>query len=344
MDDSAARPVPGPEPHSKDWYNLRIFNPDRERKVVWGASQSANVCGQGPYGSALEEYCLAKGVIDKEQADDERAERMRVGQLVEPAILQVYAEKQDCAISTGHPMYFHPEHDFMGATPDAMRVASTTDPDKWVWCVDAKSTNWRMFDRTGQNVDKYGQEGTDQVPRYILFQAQQLMAVLGVKQVDFAVLSDGLVRVYSVDRSDELIKQIVQAEDEMLQRLVNDDPPLPAWTHDGTQKLINDMCGVSVGKVTTLEPIVCDMYKRSLQLKRERQTLDEAIKELTNRVVWAMGDAEVAYCDDLKLKRTVVKDQVGTAKQVMDAKNKVGQVVRKGYTRLTKSMRKDLDE
>jgi predicted phage-related endonuclease len=337
---SEVKPIVGPTPHSKDWYGLRIFDPTRDRKVVWGASQAANVCGQGPYGSALEEYCIAKGVTEKDFGEQQE-ERMRVGQLVEPAILQIYAEKQDCAISTGHPMYFHAEHAFMGATPDAMRVHSTDNPDTWVWCVDAKSTNWRMFDKTGENVDKYGQEGTDQVPRYILFQAQQLMAVLGVRRVDFAVLCDGLVRIYTVDRSDELIKQIVEAEDEMVQRLVNDDPPAPAWTHSGTSKLINDMYGVSVGKVITLEPVVQDMYKRALLMDKEKKELEKSIKELKNRVAWAMADAEIAYCGDLQLKRTVVKDSVGTMQHVLDAKSKVGKVIRKGYTRLTKSVRKD---
>lgn len=343
MTSERIKPISGPAPHTTDWYELRIFDPDRDRKVVWGASQTANVCGQGPYGSALEEFCRAKGVVERNEDDETRKERMRVGQLIEPAILQIYAEKTGCSVTTQHPMYFHPEHDFMGATPDAIRVVGASRQDDWVLCVDAKSTNWRMFDRSGQDVDKFGKEGTDQVPRYILFQAQQLMAVLGLGQVDFAVFCDGMVKIYSVDRSDELISQIVSAESEMVERLINDDPPEPAWTHSGTRSLINDMYGVSVGKTITLEPFEVDLFARCLEMESQKKSLESSITEIRNRILYAMGDAEVALCGDLKLKRSVIPESLGSEDHVATARSNIGKVIRKGSVRLTKSRRKDTD-
>ena len=123
-------------------------------------------------------------------------------------------------------MFFHPEFPWMAATPDGFCLEPIGSGLMRGRLIEAKATTTAMLDRTGENPDAFGEEGTDQVPRKFLAQAQQQMAVTGMDVVDFPVLIDGWdLRMYTVERCEATIDLIKRAGSDMVRRVLEDDPP-----------------------------------------------------------------------------------------------------------------------
>lgn len=319
-------PVKGPEAYSESWYSLRLFNPDRrERPVVFGASEAASACGLSPYESTLQLYLTKRGEWSHEFSSSQQ-DRMDIGKELEPAILNLYEKRQGCFTNRNLPMYFHPDHSFMGATPDAIGFNESRDSaDFTEWSVDAKSTGWRMLDKTGDDHSKYGADGTDQIPLTNLCQAQVQMAVMGLSRCDFPVLVDNRdFRVYRVNRDDEFIGSIVSAMKELSERIINADPPEPNWQHSGIVKVIRGMFGTEVGKVASLSEEDHDLWIRRAQLKSEVSLKEEEINEIDAQLAWAMEDAEIGRFPDATIE----------LKKITVGECEVPAYVRKGYSYL----------
>lgn len=206
----------GPMPQTPEWTALRYFDPDRERPVIFGASEAAAACGMSPYTTPLELFLLKRRELDPEEEND----AMRLGKKLEPIVLDEYQLRTGRVLAVDLPMFLHADHAFMAATPDAMAESDTV-------AVDAKTSSFRRYNRSADVADeKFGEEGTDQMPSDYVLQAQQQIAVLGVDSVDFPVLFDGrTLRIYTVQRNDELINIVTSAERELAERIASDDPP-----------------------------------------------------------------------------------------------------------------------
>lgn len=332
--------ITGPEAYSPEWYSFRRYDPERlGRPVVFGASEAAAACNVSPYSSALQLYLEKRGEF--EQAfSDEATKRVNMGRRLEPLILDCYEEEAECSLARNQPLLFHPTARFMAATPDA--IAYRPDEE---WSVDAKATSFRMIDRTGDDHEKFGEPGTDQIPLSYLFQAQQQMAVVNCDRCDFPVLVDGRdLLIYTVKRNDELIEQILSAEQELAERIIAGDPPEPNWSHSGTSKLLQSMFGCDIGRAAQLCEVDHALWIRSEQLKDQKKMIEEELESIRSRLLWSMQDAAVGRFPDaeIELRRTIIKDQIWTEQDVAEAVANIGQVKRSGYVRLTaKKLKRD---
>lgn len=334
----AHNPIAGPESYSEEWYSIRKFDPDRkERPVIFGASEAAAACNQCQYSSALELYMVKRGEFVKEFSEDAQ-HRVDMGKRIEPVILDVYEERQDCLLTRSLPMYFHPVWNFMAATPDAIATKAIDRETAVEWSVDAKATTWRMVDKSGDDAGKFGITGTDQIPIAYLFQGQVQMAVMGFDRCDFPVLVDGReLRIYTVARNDDLIKEIALAEAELSERIIAGDPPEPNWEHSGTIKVLHSLYGVEAGKVATLPADLHDLWIRSEELGKAEKMIKEERDEIKARIMWALGDAQIGRFDDgtFEIKRTVIADSYVTEDKVKALSARLGKVDRAGHSRLT---------
>lgn len=331
-------PVRGPDAYSDEWYLLRSFDPRRKRPVVIGASEAAAACNQSPYSSALQLYMEKRGELASSFTSAQQ-NRLDMGKRLEPIILDCYEEQAKCHLTRGLPVYFHPQYDFMAATPDAIAYDEDRDSDDFEeWSVDAKSTNWRMIDKTGESEERYGEAGTDQIPLTNLFQAQQQMAVMGLNRCDFPVLVDAReLRIYTVQRNDDLIQQIALAEAELSERIRDGKPPEPNWKHEGTAKLLHKLFDQEVGKVAILTETEHDLWTRKEQLSSTEKMIKEELDEIKAQILWALGDAEIGRFPDasIEIKRTVISDTFVKQADVDKLAARVGQVMRAGHSRLT---------
>lgn len=311
MTTTVKQPIKGPEAGSVEWHDIRLFRADRDPQVIIGASEAAAACNMSHYSSALQLYLEKRGEFQKEFTP-EQLKRMDLGKRLEPVILDLYAEERECDLQRGLPMYFHPDHWWMAATPDA--IGSKPKPESTElleWSVESKLTNWRMFDRSGESQTRFGEPGTDQVPIDYLFQAQQQMAVMGLEACEFPILNyPDQLSVYTVWRNDDLIEQLVSAELELVERIVAGDPPEPNWTHSGTKSVVCRMFGSKRGHVAKLSGIEHQLWLERDKLKAATKWNVARCDEIDARIAWAMEGAEVGrFADaDIELKRISVSE------------------------------------
>lgn len=327
------QPLVGPEALSPEWLALRKYNPQRKtRPIVFGATKAAGCCGLSPYTTPLEVFVECLHGLEKETT-----EAMEFGRDFESAVLNIYQRKRKVRLARELPMYFHPEHPFMGATPDAIVIEDeklAASPVSWLHAVDAKTSTYRRLDKEGSDPLKFGREGTDELPVDYVMQGQQQCAVLGLPFVEFPVLfSRDFCPIYRVERNDDLIQCIVKAEREMLDRLVNNDPPEPNWTHENTRTLIGILHGHKEDVVTQLDAQDVDDWLQVQRLKDAIKESERVVLEITNKLLWKLqgASAGVFPSGQAQLKRIVVKETLVTAKDVADLEERIGQRKRAGY-------------
>jgi len=326
--------IPGPAAYSPEWHRLRLFDPERkERPVVFGASEAAAACNCSPYSTAIQLYMEKRGELASFADDPKVAKRLRQGHLFEKVILDIYEEETGTTLTRGLPTFYHPSLSFMAATPDA--IEGTVDD-----CgagVEAKSSSERMIDRDGGDEDKFGEDGTDQVPMQYLLQAQHQMAVLGLTVVKLPVLfTNRSVRIYTVQRDEQVIGPMVEAQRELAERIVNGEPPEPNWSHQSTRKAIRALYGIEPGTSTVLKRGDRSRWLRLEKAKLRRDAADKVVDELQNQILNAMNSAESATFlgSDIRIKRVTVRDSIWSPEDIEIATSRQGQVKKKGHERL----------
>lgn len=330
-------PLIGPEPRTEAWFAIRRWDPTRkDREIVFGATDAAACCGMSPYRTPLDVYCDAMGL----GPERETTEAMLNGLDYEDAVLNIYERKRGVKLQRKLPMFFHGKYKWMGATPDAIVVTGEQEGQytrifsKWSYGVDAKTSTYRRLDKEGGDPLKFGREGTDELPSDYLLQGQAQCAVLNLPYVEFPVaFSRDYQPIYRVDRDEFLIGAIINAEQEMYERLLNNDPPEPNWTHANTRELISCLHGYQKDVVKQLDEDDAERWVTVSRKKDEIKTLEEEIRAESNRLLAKLEGAAAGVfpSGEQQLKRIVVKASLWTEKDVEDARAALGTVKRKSY-------------
>lgn len=298
--------IAGPIANTPEWEEYRLFDPNRERPVVVGASESAAACGRSRYCSRLELYLRKRGEYAVEWTS-QQVEAMELGHAFEPVILDLYEKRRGIALSRKLPMFFSDEHPWMSATPDGFPVDQAIR-----LAVDAKSTNWRMFDETGEDTNRFGIPGTDQVPIEYLFQAQHQMAVLNLPKVEFPVLSDGRqFLIYTVERNENLIEEIVESTFTLSQAIIRGEPPEPDFTHANTRSILESRKSTE-GKRIEWPESLRSTWAELENIRQKIKALKSSQDRLNNMLISAMGDAEIADCGEFEVRRIQVSGSTFT--------------------------------
>lgn len=320
--------TPGPKARTPEWYALRKFDPSRERKLIFGATDAAPCCGMSPYRTPLDVFCENRGLVGPVEETD----AMRMGRNLEPIVLDELEHRTGVALLRDLPLYFHPTVTYMAATPDALVVVDKDlEPQAGV---DAKTTTYRRYDKAGLDPLKFGEEGTDQMPPDYVLQAQQQCAVLDLPYVLFPVLFDlATLRIYKVERNEELIQGIIKAELEMYERVLNDDPPEPNWEAEQTRSLISAVFGMTKGKSMDATAEMLELWAANQREKEQIKHLEEQVRVRSNKVLFLMQGAESATFPkgEKQIKQIVVKETKVSQSDVDDLQARVGQQKRAGY-------------
>jgi len=198
------------------------------RKRGLGGSDAAAVLGLSPWASPLDVY-LEKA--DPETPPTVETEAMYWGNVLEDVITREFAKRTGLKVRRsnvthrldGTPLIAHVDRLIEGAV-DGHRAL-----------LEAKASSiW--------NRDEWGDEGTDQIPKYYLIQVQHYMAVLGFQLAFVAVLLGGNdFRIYRVPANQKLIGDLVHLErrfwERHVERRIPPDPQSLAdlyklWPHD----------------------------------------------------------------------------------------------------------------
>lgn len=183
-----------------------------QRRSGIGGSEIAAVVGMSPFASPIQVW------MEKTQGERRaQNERMRLGDLLEPVVLALYADRTGAELRTEVGTLTHPAHAHVLATPDAVACRGEEE-----WLLEAKACTWRKR-------IEWGEPGTDEVPPHYLLQVQWTMAVTGLARADVAVLFGGeTLEIYTVYGDPELQAWLIEESGHWWAKHVegNDPPPI----------------------------------------------------------------------------------------------------------------------
>lgn len=327
----------GPAAYSEEWYALRTLDPDspdRHPPFVLGASVAGIVCGLSKYSTPLRLFHEIRGNVELREA----TENMLWGKRLESAVLDEFEERYGLQVDRIQRMYFHKEHPFIAATPDALYV----DGDDLV-SVDVKCTTSHMYKTHGaREADCFG-PGEDEVPTDYVMQAQQQMLVTGAQRCEFPVLFDGnKLRLYCVPRDETLQNGLLIRLQQFYTSVISGVEPQVDWEHATTVELMKKLYGVdeSIQMECPQEEV---HWFQQLQLAKDDEATAVKLKEEAQaHLLHVMQEAHVMHIPEygVALRRAQVEPTMWTEADVAEATKKLGTVKRRGYVRLTQRKEK----
>jgi predicted phage-related endonuclease len=282
-------------------YDLKL------RENYLGASESAAVMGYNPWCHASDIYHQRVDGIVRPST-----EMMRMGQIMEPFILERASDELGVSLTQANRRRVHPEAPLQATVDSFVRGRNEI--------IEAKLVHPFSF-KKGQadpnSPDRWGDPYTDAVPRYYLIQVQHQLAVLTESTQEpwdlaYVAVMIGIeeFRLYRVPRHPQLGQQIVDAvskfwTDHILVKVPPiDDGPSP----ETLAQLPRDAGKVVEGVDAKLIP----EYEQA----HEDVKIAEGRKELARgKIIKAMGDAE-AVVDTAGRRatyRTIVSNKLDAA-------------------------------
>jgi len=246
-----------------------------------GASEIAGVLGAGRWCSALSVYAEKVDPFPPEEHQDH--ERLLLGQLLEPVILERYAKV------TGRPTksYGHllrsKQWPWMLATMDGL----SGDLNQPVIPVECKNTQ----DRTGWS---------NGLPRDVWMQVQQQLAVADLPMGAVAVLLAGCeFKTIDVTRDQEFIHDVlVPAGEDFWTNVKRRGPPPQADGSEASRVAVNKMFP-ECDETTIVLPDAFTEFGDELEAIKERQEVDKARRaEIENQVKQNIGSATFGTVPD----------------------------------------------
>ena len=177
-----------------------------ERRKGIGGSDAAAILGLSPWKSAMDVWMEKMGMTE-DAPDPARQFLLDLGNDLEPVIARLYERQTGAELFKPTPEIMrHPVHAFLAGTPDRLVAGAKIG-------VELKTEN--------QFMDKFGDPGTDEVPRHYLVQCAHYMAVTGFPVWDVALLHGGTsFSIYTVRRDPELESEMIDQLGQWWQRHV----------------------------------------------------------------------------------------------------------------------------
>jgi len=255
-----------------------------ERRTGVGGSDAATVLGLNPFTTAYELYLDKLGEAPPEDENFLKEARYW-GSVLEQPVCDRYAEETGFKVQRANQLIRSKEHPFMIANIDRKVVGE----DRKIG-FEAK---------TAARPDGWGESGSNEIPPYIMLQCQHYLAVTGYDVWDLAVLIGNRdYRSFRIVPIEEIISQLVEAEEEFWDRVQAKVAPEPDWQSAATTRLIKNLYPGTNGQVVQL-PEVTQKYQDVLKDAQEQAKLFGGIIDgCKNRIAMLMGEAAVGILPD----------------------------------------------
>lgn len=244
-------------PADQEWHDLRM-------KGITGTDVGA-ILGVSPFSSAYKIWAIKTGQITD---NIKQNQAMRLGQLLEPALLQLFKEEHPEMQVYEVGTYAHEDYPFMIANPDGLAV----EGDK-LWIVEIKTSR------------KYWEE----IPRHYIAQVLHYADVFsadGIKMVSYA---GGNYQEWTIDFTDFELDFQREAVKEFWEENIQAGVE-PSW--DGSQatyEVIRELARPGDPEVSV------DLGYLGVQLanaNQEAQRAEQELRQLKSAALAQMGDAK----------------------------------------------------
>lgn len=199
----------------------------KERQQGIGSSEAAAAIGLSSYESRLGLYLKKTGALEPFEGN----EATEWGLRLEPLVAEAYSERTGYSLPQEQIFVRNTVLPWQLATIDRIRSDGRI--------VELKTVGMRM-------AGKWGEPGSDEIPQEYLVQVLHQLAVTDTDVADVAALICGQeLRIYTVERDDRAVAEIVDREAEFWDRVQNAIPPEPDPDRDRSLliKLFPDAVG-----------------------------------------------------------------------------------------------------
>jgi putative phage-type endonuclease len=251
------------ENNSPEWHELR------NTKGVISGSEIGAILGLSPFTSAVTLWAEKTGRIERDVVGNTA---MRLGQLVEPAIRQLYQESHTDHVVEEVGTYASIHASWMHANPDAV-----------------------CLDETGQGYIleiKHTALYWDAVPEHYKAQVFWYMFVFGLKKSVFAVVNAGRYKEYEVLWDEFEWQAMLQRVTDFRQNVL--DNLQPEW--DGSESTFETARKLSPGIETRDE----ELGQLGIELVNAQTDFDAAethLREMKSRTIGALNGAKSGTID-----------------------------------------------
>jgi len=227
-----------------------------QRHGSLGGSDAAAAVNLSRYKTPFQLWQEKLGLVEVPDLTDN--ESVRFGKLLEDVVAEEFSRRRGLNLRRDNRTLVHPTLPFLTAHIDRRVVGEREG-------LECKTANLRM-------AREWGEQDTDQVPEEYLAQSAHYMAVTGFVAWHVAVLIAGNdYRMYRIERDEELIERLVNAERKFWQFVEDKIPPPPATLDDAFAIWPHD----TGGYVLATTEILTEAEK--LQKLKKQQKLVEAL-------------------------------------------------------------------
>ncbi|MDB1947643.1 YqaJ viral recombinase family protein [Clostridium tertium] len=248
----------------------------KERQCGIGGSDVGAILGVNKYKTAFEVYLEKTEPII---GDGEQSESAYFGDIFEDVVAKEFEKRTGKKVRRDRKHYKHKEYHFMVANIDRRVVGENA-------ILECKTANQFLAN------DWEGEE----IPASYLLQVQHYLFVTEAELGYIAVLIGGQKFIWKqVQRDEELIEMIIEAENEFW-KMVEDKTPPPLDGSSAAEKyLLEKYSNAEVGKIEELGLEYKDKIKNLFELKYQKDLLDTQIKEIENQIKFELKDAEIGF-------------------------------------------------
>jgi predicted phage-related endonuclease len=205
------------------------------------------------------------------------------GTLLEPIVAAHYTKRTGNRVRRINAVLQHPDFDKRWMLANIDREVTGSNEVQILECKTAGEFGSRLW--------------RDRVPEYVQLQVQHQLAVTGKRAADVAVLICGQeLRVYRIDRDDDLIERLIQLEAQFWRYVETDTEP-PADGSDSADLALRCLYPQDSGATVdfTLDRALSSAFADLVNLRADIDAKSQVEASLKQQIQQAMGDASKAF-------------------------------------------------
>ena len=247
-----------------------------------GGSDAAWVLGRSPYKSTYSGWAEKAGLVPEPDLSDNEA--IEWGNVLEPVVADRFASLYGFEVIDLPVMLAHPTYPHMLANVDRFIV----EDGRITGLLEVKTAGLRQAD--------YWQG--DNVPVHYALQVQHYLAVTGLEYGYLVVLIGGQqMKAYRLDRDEAQIEELIEAECDMWERILNCDAP-DVDGSDSTLDTLKSRWTPEPGTVVELNGAdALPLIKALAEAKEAKDGIDSVVKGLQAQLMAMLGSHEVGQVD-----------------------------------------------
>lgn len=247
-----------------------------------GGSDAAWVLGRSPYKSTYSGWAEKAGLVPEPDLSDNEA--IEWGNVLEPVVADRFASLYGFEVINLPVMLAHPTYPHMLANVDRFIV----EDGRITGLLEVKTAGLRQAD--------YWQG--DNVPVHYALQVQHYLAVTGLEYGYLVVLIGGQqMKAYRLDRDEAQIEELIEAECDMWERILNCDAP-DVDGSDSTLDTLKSRWTPEPGTVVELNGAdALPLIKALAEAKEAKDGIDSVVKGLQAQLMAMLGEHEVGQVD-----------------------------------------------